>query len=161
MTSNSFYGTYLGNAGALDQGNPNPLIASDPSFQIPQRGIRGMSPEDIKMLKQWDPKSADEIERIRYGMPAGGIKLPLAQGFAGDIGNMAGMAVMSGMEGAQLAGGITPKGGFNLFNLFNLKDNVNKTLNTGASPTTPAGQMINGMKRNRDQYEQLRQQGIL
>ena len=67
-----------GNTGYQAQANPNPLIARDPSFQIPQRGIRGMSPEDIKMLKQWDPKSADEIERIRNGMPRGGIQLPLA-----------------------------------------------------------------------------------
>ena len=156
MTSNSFYGTYLGNAGALDQGNPNPLIASDPSFQIPQRGIRGMSPEDIKMLKQWDPKSADEIERIRYGMPAGGIKLPLAQGFAGDIGNMAGMAGMSGMEGAQLAGG------FNLLNpmTWGQAQEAVETSKKGikqGSNKTPVNTILN---RRAAEVEALRQQGL-
>ena len=146
-----------GNIGYLSQANPNPL--SDPRNRIP-----GAFPNSFPMLPGEDPGAIKGV----YGTPNQGqpfmntpARLPLAKGAAGDIGNMAGMAGMSGMEGAQLAGGITPKGGFNLFNPFNLKDNVNKTLNTGASPTTPAGQMINGMKRNRDQYEQLRRQGIL
>lgn len=145
MTSNSFYGTYYGNAGAVAQGNPNPL--TDPRFKIP-----GGAPWGNRPLL---PKEKETFDRPFTPLLGPGQNVPMAQGLPGDVGNIAGMAGMSGMEGAQLAGG------FNLFNIFNLKDNVNKTLNTGASPTTPAGQMINGMKRNRDQYEQLRRQGIL
>jgi hypothetical protein len=37
-----------------------------------------MSPEDIKMLKDWDPKSADEIDKIYRGIKPGGPQLPLA-----------------------------------------------------------------------------------
>ena len=37
-----------GNTGYQAQANPNPLIARDPSFQIPQRGIRGMSPAELE-----------------------------------------------------------------------------------------------------------------
>jgi hypothetical protein len=67
-----------GNTGYNAQSNPNPLIAADPSFRIQQKGIRGMSPEDIKMLKDWDPKSADEIDKIYRGIKPGGPQLPLA-----------------------------------------------------------------------------------
>ena len=140
-----------GNTGYQAQANPNPL--TDPRFKIP-----GGAPWGNRPLL---PNEKETFDKPFTPLLNPGQNVPMVQGFAGDIGNMAGMAGMSGMEGAQLAGGIIPKGGFNLFNPFNLKDNVNKTLNTGASPTTPAGQMINGMKRNRDQYEQLRRQGIL
>ena len=95
MTSNSFYGTYLGNAGALAQGNPNPL--ADPRNKIP-----GAFLNSIPMLPGEDPGAIKGV----YGAPNQGQpfmntppRLPLAQGFAGGIGNMA------GMEGAQLAGG--------------------------------------------------------
>ena len=74
MTSNSFYGTYFGNAGALAQSNPNSLT---------DRGVYG----------------APNQGQPYMNTPA---RLPLAQGFAGGIGNMA------GMEGAQLRYTVPP-----------------------------------------------------
>ena len=67
-----------GNTGYQAQANPNPLIARDPSFQIPQRGIRGMSPAELEDAMKWDPKSAQEIRDINRGVKPGGITLPLA-----------------------------------------------------------------------------------
>ena len=78
MTSNSFYGTYFGNAGALEQVNPNQLIARDPSFQIQQRGIRGMSPAELEEAIKWDPKSEQQLRDLNRGIKPGGIQLPLA-----------------------------------------------------------------------------------
>ena len=84
-----------GNTGYQMQANPNPLMAADPSFRIQQQGIRGMSPADIKMLKEWDPKSADEIDRIHRGIKPGGPQLPLAysNGSAPNMGNAGAIAM--------------------------------------------------------------------
>ena len=102
-----FYGSpgQPGNIGYLSQVNPNPLMAADPSFRIQQRGIRGMSPEEIKGLKEWDPKSADEIERIRNGMPPGGLKLPFAS-----LGGGVPMGNAGYVSGPQYAQGMPPAG---------------------------------------------------
>jgi hypothetical protein len=79
MTTNSFYGTYLGNAGAV--GPANPLVAGNPfgpQFVVPQRGIRGMSPGDLEDAIKWDPKSEKQLRDLNRGIKPGGIQLPLA-----------------------------------------------------------------------------------
>jgi hypothetical protein len=98
-----------GNTGYQTQANPNPLMAADPSFRIQQRGIRGMSPEDIKMLKDWDPKSADEIDKIYRGIKPGGPQLPLAySNGAPSMGNVAGVANAGFYNGPQYGQQLSP-----------------------------------------------------
>ena len=147
MTSNSFYGTYLGNAGALAQGNPNPL--ADPRNKIP-----GAFPNSIPMLPGEDPGAIRGV----YGAPNQGQpfmntapRLPLAQGFAGGIGNMA------GMEGAQLAGG------FNLLNPMSwfvqaqeAVDNSKKGIKQGSNKT-PINTSLNSRAAG---AEALRREGL-
>ena len=147
MTSNSFYGTYLGNAGALAQGNPNPL--ADPRNKIP-----GAFPNSIPMLPGEDPGAIRGV----YGAPNQGQpfmntapRLPLAQGFAGGIGNMA------GMEGAQLAGG------FNLLNPMSwfgqaqeAVDNSKKGIKQGSNKT-PINTILNSRAA---EAEALRREGL-
>ena len=146
MTSNSFYGTYLGNAGALAQGNPNPL--ADPRNKIP-----GAFPNSFPMLPGEDPGAIRGV----YGTPGQGQpsmntapRLPLAQGFAGGIGNMA------GMEGAQLAGG------FNLLNpmTWGQAQEAVETSKKGikqGSNKTPVNTILN---RRAAEVEALRQQSL-
>jgi hypothetical protein len=86
-----FYGGYMGNAGATTppgaapQGfgipQPGSMVAGNPfgpQFVIPQRGIRGMTPTQIEDLKQWDPRSAQDIDNIYRGVKPGGVQLPMA-----------------------------------------------------------------------------------
>jgi hypothetical protein len=71
-------------------GAPGNLLAGNPfgaDFTIPPGGIRGMSPEDVKGLKEWDPKSSKEIEDIYKGIKPGGPRLPLVQN-QGSFGGM-------------------------------------------------------------------------
>ena len=67
-----------GNTAYNSQANPNPLMARDPSFQIPQRGIRGMSPAELEEAVKWDPKSEQQLRDLNRGIKPGGIQLPLA-----------------------------------------------------------------------------------
>lgn len=70
----------VGNLGQL-AGNP-----FGPQFQIPQRGIRGMTPAQIQELKDWDPGSASEIERIYKNIQPGGPQLFPRAGVMGGMG---------------------------------------------------------------------------
>jgi hypothetical protein len=66
----------------------NPFGAA---FQIPQRGIRGMTPAQIQELKDWDPASAEEIDRIYRNIQPGGPKLFPSASTMGNMGNVAGL----------------------------------------------------------------------
>lgn len=136
-----FYGGYMGNAGALAQGNPNPL--TDPRFKIP-----GGAPWGNRPLL---PDEKETFDRPFTPLLGPGQNVPLAQGFAGEIGNMA------GMEGAQLAGG------FNLLNPMSwfgqaqeAVDNSKKGIKQGPNKTP-----INTILNSRAAYaEALKQQGL-
>jgi len=132
-----------GNTGYQAQANPNPL--TDPRNKIP-----GAFPKSFPMLPGEDP---DAIRGV-YGTPGQGQpqqRLPLAQGFAGAVGNMA------GMEGAQLAGG------FNLLNPMSwfgqaqeAVDNSKKGIKQGPN-NAPINTILN---RRAAEVEALKQQGL-
>ena len=135
-----------GNTGYQAQANPNPL--TDPRNKIP-----GAFPNAFPMLPGEDPGAIKGV----YGAPNQGqpvmntpSRLPLAQGFAGAIGNMA------GMEGAQLAGG------FNFLNPFTwgqAQEAVNKSnkgIKQGAN-TTPIKTILN---QRAAEIEALKQEGL-
>ena len=68
-----------GNTAYNSQANPNPLMARDPSFQIPQRGIRGMSPAELEEAIKWDPKSEQQLRDLNRGIkPGGPLPFPFA-----------------------------------------------------------------------------------
>jgi len=136
-----FYGGYMGNAGALAQGNPNPL--TDPRFKIP-----GGAPWGNRPLL---PDEKETFDRPFTPLLGPGQNVPLAQGFAGEIGNMA------GMEGAQLAGG------FNLLNPMSwfgqaqeAVDNSKKGIKQGPN-NAPINTILN---RRAAEVEALKQQGL-
>jgi len=136
-----FYGGYMGNAGALAQGNPNPL--TDPRFKIP-----GGAPWGNRPLL---PDEKETFDRPFTPLLGPGQNVPLAQGFAGEIGNMA------GMEGAQLAGG------FNLLNPMSwfgqaqeAVNNSKKGIKQGPNKT-PINTILN---RRAAEVEALKQQGL-
>jgi len=136
-----FYGGYMGNAGALAQGNPNPL--TDPRFKIP-----GGAPWGNRPLL---PNEKETFDRPFTPLLGPGQNVPLAQGFAGEIGNMA------GMEGAQLAGG------FNLLNPMSwfgqaqeAVDNSKKGIKQGPN-NAPINTILN---RRAAEVEALKQQGL-
>ena len=136
-----FYGGYMGNAGALAQGNPNPL--PDPSFRIP-----GGAPWGNRPLL---PNEKETFDKPFIPLLGPGQNVPLAQGFAGEIGNMA------GMEGAQLAGG------FNLLNPMSwfgqaqeAVDNSKKGIKQGPN-NAPINTILN---RRAAEVEALKQQGL-
>ena len=139
-----------GNIGYLSQANPNPL--SDPRNKIP-----GAFPNSIPMLPGGDPGAIRGV----YGAPNQGQpfmntapRLPLAQGAAGGIGNIA------GIEGAQLAGG------FNFLNPFTwgqAQESVNESINKPNKQTrqgsnkTPIETILG---RRRAEAEALRREGL-
>lgn len=136
-----FYGGYMGNAGALAQGNLNPL--TDPRFRIP-----GGAPWGNRPLL---PDEKETFDRPFTPLLGPGQNVPLAQGFAGEIGNMA------GMEGAQLAGG------FNLLNPMSwfgqaqeAVDNSKKGIKQGPN-NAPINTILN---RRAAEVEALKQQGL-
>jgi len=136
-----FYGGYMGNAGALAQGNLNPL--TDPRFRIP-----GGAPWGNRPLL---PNEKETFDRPFTPLLGPGQNVPLAQGFAGEIGNMA------GMEGAQLAGG------FNLLNPMSwfgqaqeAVDNSKKGIKQGPN-NAPINTILN---RRAAEVEALKQQGL-
>ena len=95
MFNTSFYGPLPGNAGALAQANANFLGGA-------RTTIPGATPGAVPLLPGEDKKAIEGV----YGVPGqfqppvnAQPRLPLAQGFAGDIGNMA------GLNNAQIAGG--------------------------------------------------------
>ena len=132
-----------GNTGYHAQANPNPL--TDPRNKIP-----GAFPNSFPMLPGEDPGAIRGV----YGTPGQGqpqTRLPLAQGFAGAVGNMA------GMEGAQLAGG------FNLLNPMSwfgqaqeAVDNSKKGIKQGPN-SAPINTILN---RRAAEVEALKQQGL-
>jgi len=73
-----------------------------PQFQIPQKGIRGMTPAQIKELKDWDPASAGEIDRIHQNIQPGGPQLFPRAGVMGGMGNVAGLANAQFYGGPQM-----------------------------------------------------------
>lgn len=143
-----FYGGYMGNAGALAQGNLNPL--TDPRFKIP-----GGAPWGNRPLL---PDEKETFDRPFTPLLGPGQNVPLAQGFAGEIGNMAGMAGMSGMsgmsgmEGAQLAGGP--------FDFIQKLMSANKSANQGKKEVTGLSP-IDKINANRArEMDELRKQGL-
>ena len=132
-----------GNTGYQAQANPNPL--TDPRNKIP-----GAFPNSFPMLPGEDPGAIRGV----YGTPGQGQpqpRLPLAQGFAGAVGNMA------GMEGAQLAGG------FNLLNPMSwfgqaqeAVDSSKKGIKQGPN-NAPINTILN---RRAAEVEALKQQGL-
>ena len=136
-----FYGGYMGNAGALAQGNPNPL--TDPRFKIP-----GGAPWGNRPLL---PDEKETFDRPFTPLLGPGQNVPLAQGFAGEIGNMA------GMEGAQLAGG------FNLLNPMSWFGQAQEAVNNSKKGIKqgPNKTPINTILYSRAAYaEALKQQGL-
>jgi len=136
-----FYGGYMGNAGALAQGNPNPL--TDPRFKIP-----GGAPWGNRPLL---PDEKETFDRPFTPLLGPGQNVPLAQGFAGEIGNMA------GMEGAQLAGG------FNLLNPMSWFGQAQEAVNNSKKGIKqgPNKTPINTILNSRAAYaEALKQQGL-
>ena len=89
-------------AGAV--GNLNQLAGNPfgPQFQIPQRGIRGMTPAQIQELKDWDPGSAGEIDRIYRNIQPGGPQLFPRASTMGNMGNVAGLANAQFYGGPQM-----------------------------------------------------------
>jgi len=135
-----------GNTGYQAQANPNPL--ADPRNKIP-----GAFPNSFPMLPGEDPGAIKGV----YGTPGQGQpfmntqpRLPLAQGFAGDIGNVAGMNNM------QIAGG------FNLLNPMTwgkaqeVVDKSKKGIKQGSN-NTPVNTILN---RRAAEVEALKQQGL-
>ena len=142
-----FYGGYMGNAGALAQGNPNPL--TDPRFKIP-----GGAPWGNRPLL---PNEKETFDRPFTPLLGPGQNVPMARGLPGDVGNIAGMTGMSGMEGAQLAGG------FNLLNPMSwfgqaqeAVDNSKKGIKQGPNKA-PINTILN---RRAAEVEALKQQGL-
>ena len=136
-----FYGGYMGNAGALAQGNLNPL--TDPRFKIP-----GGAPWGNRPLL---PDEKETFDRPFTPLLGPGQNVPLAQGFAGEIGNMA------GMEGAQLAGG------FNLLNPMSWFGQAQEAVNNSKKGIKqgPNNAPINTiLNRRAAEVEALKQQGL-
>lgn len=136
-----FYGGYMGNAGALAQGNLNPL--TDPRFRIP-----GGAPWGNRPLL---PDEKETFDRPFTPLLGPGQNVPLAQGFAGEIGNMA------GMEGAQLAGG------FNLLNPMSWFGQAQEAVNNSKKGIKqgPNNAPINTiLNRRAAEVEALKQQGL-
>jgi hypothetical protein len=84
-----FYGGMMGNIKGMEDIAGNPF---GPQFTLPLGGIRGMSQQDFEDLKNWDSKSAEELNKIRKGIKPGGPQLPLVQnqnpyGSAPQLGN--------------------------------------------------------------------------
>jgi len=143
MFNNSLYGGYMGNAGALAQGNPNFLGGT-------RTAIPGAIPGPYPVLPGEDPEAIKGV----YGPPVQmqppvnmQPRLPLAQGF-GDIGNMGGMQLASAK-------------GFNLFDPRSWFGGAEEAMKKGVRTDTPAGKVIDANQREKQMYDQLRQQGLL
>jgi hypothetical protein len=129
-----------GNTGYQAQANPNPL--TDPRFKI-----QGGEPWGNRPILPGEKETLDKPFTPLLGP---GQNVPMAQGFAGDIGNVAGMNNM------QIAGG------FNLLNPMTWNkgqeavDNSKKGIKQGSN-NAPVNTILN---RRAAEVEALKQQGL-
>jgi len=136
-----------GNTGYQAQANPNPL--TDPRFKIP-----GGAPWGNRPLL---PNEKETFDKPFTPLLSPGQNVPMAQGFARDIGNVA------GMNNVQIAGG------FNLLNPMTWgqgQEAVNKS-NKGIQqgprndPSRPVNTILNRNAEEARQLQELKRQGLL